>query len=119
MRADGWTYRADDLRASWESLVDAMAWWPNSKLEVASPFPGHYELRVVLVAPDSYHPETTGRVGHRKPLPEHIHRAGPDAMEAYLRRCLREVAVHEADEWLVIAGRRPFNPHHIRGAVHV
>lgn len=118
LAASRWTYAPDDPGASWAALLAVTGWMPDATLQVAEPFPGHYELRVLLRTPDSRNPTELGKIGHRKPLPDHVWRAGPVAMQHHLRRCLREVAVHEADEWLIIGGFRPYDPHHPRGAVH-
>lgn len=113
-----WDYDKNDPRGSWEALLSITNWWPGVELSVRSPFPGYLELSIVHVTQDSRHPNHGAKISHRKPLPEHAHLAGPRVMEDHIRRCLREVAVHEADEWLTIGTRRPYDPHHVRGAIH-
>lgn len=107
----GWTYDPGSALRSWQNLVGATAWWPDTTLSVEGDY-GRIDLRVDMITKDSHHPETTVRITAMRMLGhEEAHPMPPDAMERLLRGRLREVACHEADEWIVIAGRRPFNPH--------
>lgn len=110
MEALGWTYDAADPLASWKALVAATQWWPDTRLTVEE---AHDRLVLVvrLVTKDSHCPGTTVVITHRKPLGTTDRWMTPEEMERLLRERLREVACHEADEWVLIAGRRPFNPH--------
>lgn len=111
MSERGWDYNADDVVGSWEALVAATRWMPGTTLEVEDHY-GQVVLRVNIKTKDSFNPENEVVITHRHTLASYGCRPmDPDAMERLLHGRLRQVAIHEADEWVVIGRRRPFNPH--------
>jgi hypothetical protein len=67
-------------------------------------------LAVQMITTDTYHPEN-GRVPVvlYVPIPEVT--ISDEDMLRWLRECLRYMENHEIDEWIVVDGQRPFDPH--------
>lgn len=111
----GWVHYPGNMLRSWQSLVESTTWMPDTRLSVAEEM-GEIVLRVRLKTKDSFNPTQDAVIGHRHRLMSSYEERPmqPEQMEGLLRSRLQQVAAHEADEWIVIGRRRPFNPHRER-----
>lgn len=60
-----WPHNPDNMLRSWRSLVAATQWWPGSRLEVEE-VGFSITLQVSLVTKDSYQPDRTVLIKHRR-----------------------------------------------------
>lgn len=108
--------RGDAGEARIRALLERIQYRPGWRIEMpADRFERHEVLELLVIAevPDTYHPERIGKVAHRRPITtremaDHL----PDReLLLMIREQLHEVERHEADEWLLVDGRRIFDPH--------
>ena len=92
-----------------ERIVSQLTWIPLSVIEVQDWPPKPPRLAINLKVFDSYNPTEPIMIGTQFAIPNYLH--DDDAALRWVHKCLREVAVHECDEWIVYAGQRPFDPH--------
>jgi hypothetical protein len=67
-------------------------------------------LCILILTPDSYHPETSRRVMHYMPVPPAAY--DRRSWQRWLFDQLLLVERHEACEFFVVDGARPYAPHH-------
>jgi hypothetical protein len=80
------------------------------RLRQGLPQPGLWTLHVRTWVEDSRHPGTHGR-GHWGFTVWDEPDAPREFWVEWLRKCMREIAMHEVDEWFLVGGVRLFDPH--------
>lgn len=101
--------RLRELGTMIERLLKLVSYKPNAQLELLWRTGGP-TLVIRLEVEDSYRRGDRIRVEHPYPVPAWLHPEA-DAVLAWVRDCIHRTECHEADEWLQVDGRRPFDPH--------
>lgn len=96
------------------TLVDHCTYRPGWEVSLASRHRGQgsagLTLTIVAVGPNSYPPHNPLRVAHLFPVPPASYDVR--SWRRWLFERFRDVELHEAMEWFVIDGEKPYAPSH-------
>lgn len=95
-----------------ESLVAEISYKPGWKLRAREDYyNAGFELVVMCKQPDRESHEPVQLASRNVIFYSTIEDMDEHAVLMWVRRCLHNMEMHEADEWINFRGERPFDPH--------
>lgn len=99
---------------AWRHFLRRFTYRPGWRFQVIAPerwtWPAELALAIDAKVIDAYHPERCVTVTHMARIDPMA--ADDTSIQLQLYRVLWTVEQHELGEFFVVAGRRPFDPHH-------